>query len=126
MVPKEWKNQIDMPTSLVSGYESCDFKLINLKNSSQSAIVRGAALRGLEGRKSRRTYARFHYGYAALFSFREGIDREEFEDYDEFDGEKKCLQMRWFIEKVRTRHRGHSTGQIQWTISGAELTCRER
>ena len=73
----------------------------NHSNVSQSAVVKGAALRGLEGTKPRRTYCRFHYGYLAMTEFREGLDDEKDAVIDQFYRTKLCSnRMIWFIKKV--------------------------
>ncbi|KAH8762343.1 Hsp70 family protein-like protein [Hyaloscypha finlandica] len=56
----------------------------------QSAVVRGAALRGLEGIAPRMKRARRHYGIGLCFRFREGTDPEELAYIDEFDNIKMC------------------------------------
>jgi hypothetical protein len=69
--------------------------------SSQSAVVRGAALRGLEGIAPRMKQARRHYGVALGMPFREGKDPEEKAYIREFDDEKYCNgRMKWLISKV--------------------------
>ncbi|KAE9364639.1 Hsp70 family protein-like protein [Stipitochalara longipes BDJ] len=54
----------------------------------ESAIVRGAAIRGLEGIAPRMKRARRHYGFALSLDFREGIDPDATAYFDDFDGEK--------------------------------------
>ncbi|KAH8808655.1 Hsp70 family protein-like protein [Xylogone sp. PMI_703] len=66
----------------------------------QSAVVCGAALRGLEGIAPRVKYARRHYGISLNFPFREGIDPEEKAFFDEWDDTKRCMhRMQWLISK---------------------------
>lgn len=68
---------------------------------SQSVIVRGAALRGLEGLAPRMKHARKHYGIALGFPFREGIDPKEYAYPDSLDNEKRCRnRMEWLISKA--------------------------
>ncbi|KAF7896081.1 hypothetical protein EAF00_006096 [Botryotinia globosa] len=66
----------------------------------QSAVVRGAALRGLEGIAPRAKQLRRHYGICLGLPFREGIDSEEDSYIDPWNDEKMCGQrMRWLILK---------------------------
>jgi hypothetical protein len=67
----------------------------------QATIVKGAALRGLEGIKPTKKRCRRHYGFRIAEKFREGIDPEEDAFRDEFDGTKYCSGMtRWQITKA--------------------------
>ena len=69
--------------------------------ASQSAVVRGAAIRGLEGIAPRVKHARRHYGINLLFPFREGIDPEDTVCTTEWDNLKRCRdRMSWLISKV--------------------------
>ena len=69
--------------------------------SRQAAIVRGAALRGLESIVPARRRCRRHYGFSVAERFRQGID-PEYESYIcPFDGKKYCgNRIDWAIEKV--------------------------
>lgn len=69
---------------------------------SQAAIVRGAALRGLEGTAPRVKHIRKHYGFVLGMPFRKDIDLEELAYFDAFDNTKRCLRMNWIISKVST------------------------
>lgn len=72
--------------------------------SSQAAIVKGAALRGLEGIRPTNTIARYHYGWAWAEPFRDGIDNEEHSYIDDFSNMKMCSQrMHWPIKKVSSQ-----------------------
>ena len=72
---------------------------------SQSAVVRGAALRGLEGIAPRMKHVRRHYGFAWGMPFREGIDPEGYAFFDSLDNTKFCRhRMNWLISKAS--HRG--------------------
>ena len=67
----------------------------------QSAVVRGAALRGLEGIAPRMKQSRRHYGIGLSMGFREGIDPEEMSFLSKFDNQKLCRdRVRWLISKV--------------------------
>jgi len=69
--------------------------------SSQSAVVRGAALRGLENIAPRIKHARKHYGISWSDHFREGIDSESNAFYDNIDNKKLCRgRMKWLISKA--------------------------
>ncbi|KAE9368265.1 actin-like ATPase domain-containing protein [Stipitochalara longipes BDJ] len=66
----------------------------------QSAIVRGAALRGLEGTRPDVFFAKRHYGWSWGEPFREGIDDEENAYTDDYNGKKYCRgRMHWVISK---------------------------
>ncbi|KAI9890244.1 MAG: hypothetical protein M1814_004279 [Vezdaea aestivalis] len=66
----------------------------------QAAIVKGAALRGLEGLAPRKTQCRRHYGFVLSKDFRPGIDLEEDSYYSKWDGAKRARDyMRWVIRK---------------------------
>ncbi len=68
---------------------------------SQSAVVRGAALCGLEGIAPRVKHARRHYGFVLGQPFREGVDPEEYVYYDKVDNVKYCTNVvRWIISKA--------------------------
>jgi hypothetical protein len=68
---------------------------------SQSSVVRGAALRGLENIAPRVKHARKHYGISVNTSFREGIDPEWRIYYDRLDNRKLCTgRMEWLISKA--------------------------
>jgi hypothetical protein len=71
------------------------------RGNSQAAIVKGAALRGLEGLKPTTTISRRHYGWSWDEPFREGIDDEKNGYIDVYNGEKMCRgKMHWPIKKV--------------------------
>jgi hypothetical protein len=73
-------------------------------SQSQSAIVRGAALRGLEGTRPDVVIAKRHYGWCWDEDFREGVDDEANSYVDKFDGRKRCRgRMHWVISKVLYR-----------------------
>jgi len=66
---------------------------------SQAAVVRGAAIRGLEGAIPRTLICRRHYGFEWGMRFREGID-DEANAYDMW-GTKYCAGfMEWMVAKV--------------------------
>lgn len=68
---------------------------------SQSAVVLGAALRGLEGIAPRVKHARRHYGIVVHMPFREGIDPEDKAFTSPWDNTKRCNdRMIWLISKV--------------------------
>lgn len=65
----------------------------------QAAIVKGAAMRGLEGTTPDRTYCRRHYGYVTNLPFEPG-DPESHSFIDTFDGKKICLnRTKWIVSK---------------------------
>lgn len=69
--------------------------------SRQSAVIRGAALRGLEYIAPRSRQSRRHYGFSCGDVFREGIDDEDDSYPCAITGEKYCSgRMLWTIEKV--------------------------
>ncbi|KAH9223806.1 Hsp70 family protein-like protein [Leptodontidium sp. 2 PMI_412] len=66
----------------------------------QSAVVRGAALRGLEGVTPRIKKARRHYGIGLNCRFKEGVDPESLGFIDEWDGSKLCMnRIAWLVSK---------------------------
>ncbi|KAK7539979.1 hsp70-like protein [Phyllosticta citribraziliensis] len=68
----------------------------------QAAVVRGAALRGLEGIRPVTRLARCHYGYSVNQEFRQGIDLESHSYFDRFDGAKMCRhRVDWRFAKAR-------------------------
>jgi hypothetical protein len=73
---------------------------------SQAAVVRGAALRGLEGLAPRIKHARRHYGMAVFLPFRENIDPKDRSFVWNLDNVKYCLgRMEWLISKASTAPR---------------------
>ncbi|OBT74750.1 hypothetical protein VF21_06621 [Pseudogymnoascus sp. 05NY08] len=67
----------------------------------QSAVVRGAALRGLEGMAPRMKRSRRHYGVGLNMPFREGKDPEGKSFRDRFEDQKYCLdRVEWLISKL--------------------------
>jgi len=67
----------------------------------QAAIVRGAALRGMEGIAPSKKCCRRSYGVGSLQMFREGIDPEHRAHWNKWDGSKRCFgRMEWLIAKV--------------------------
>jgi hypothetical protein len=70
-----------------------------MRVNSQAAIVRGAAIRGLEGTVPDKLICRRHYGFSWGLPFRVGIDEERY-GYTSF-GSKFCSgHMNWMIAKV--------------------------
>jgi hypothetical protein len=68
---------------------------------SQAAVVRSAALRGLEGVAPRLKHVRKHYGMELGENFREGIDPEEKAYFDPLNNRKLCSdRIRWLISKA--------------------------
>lgn len=66
----------------------------------QAAIVRGAAIRGLEGTAPRKKRCRRYYGVTHSSLFKDGIDPEERAYIDRWDGAKRCSgKMTWLIQK---------------------------
>ncbi|KAK4892651.1 hypothetical protein LTR27_008927 [Elasticomyces elasticus] len=67
----------------------------------QAAIVRGAALRGMEGISPSKKRCRRSYGVSISQVFREGIDPPDKVHWNKWDGSKRCLgRMSWLIGKV--------------------------
>ncbi|KAF2084380.1 actin-like ATPase domain-containing protein [Saccharata proteae CBS 121410] len=66
----------------------------------QAAIVRGAALRGLENILPVQRKARRHYGFSCAMPFREGIDDERDAFFGIFENQKYCNQrIEWVVHK---------------------------
>ena len=67
----------------------------------QAAVLRGAALRGLEGLAPHMKYARRHYGIIIGKLFRQGQDDEKHAFIDPFSEEKYCEgRIDWMVRKV--------------------------
>ncbi|KAK8212751.1 hypothetical protein IWZ01DRAFT_541403 [Phyllosticta capitalensis] len=115
---KSLGNDIDR-VILVGGFGDSDFLVGYIKSwcrgqrpkrpkllcppQSQAAIVKGAALRGLEDLKPMSRIARRHYGFECAEAFREGIDPEHLSRIDDWSGEKYCDdRMTWGIHKGQT------------------------
>ncbi|CAD6450069.1 da6a4bb9-e93e-481b-ba9f-35eb6b8a01e0 [Sclerotinia trifoliorum] len=63
----------------------------------QSAVVRGAALRGLKGISPQIKQLRRHYGICLAMPFREGIDPEESAFIDTWNNLKRCRGRMWWL-----------------------------
>jgi hypothetical protein len=63
-------------------------------------VVRGAALRGLEGIVPRMKRARRHYGIGVNITFREGTDPEERAYIDDFNSKMCSGRVDWLIAKA--------------------------
>ncbi|KAK2850556.1 hypothetical protein FQN49_005545 [Arthroderma sp. PD_2] len=74
---------------------------ITVPENPQAAIVKGAALRGLQGLQPTTKRCRRHYGFSWSIAFREGIDDEKHAFIDDFSGIKRAWVMDWVIAKVR-------------------------
>ncbi len=92
---------------------------------SQAAVVRGAALRGLEGLAPRIKHARRHYGVSGDFRFRKNIDPENRSYRSDMDNKKYCTgRMEWLICKVSSvligsNYRSHvNLGALTMCYSG--------
>ena len=83
---------------LVIHHQLTDMHLLTFRR--QSAVVRGAALRGLEGITPRMKRARRHYGIGISFAFREGKDPEELAYLDDFDIKYCSGRVEWLIAKA--------------------------
>lgn len=90
-----------MSRALVFSLFQCGLHHANLHPQSQAAVVRGAALRGLEGTAPTIKQCRHHYGFVWAIGFRPGIDKEENAYIDDFGGKKYVRGiMNWVIKKV--------------------------
>jgi hypothetical protein len=99
-VLEEWRHHFDMSSTSASYFFKASV-CHTLIHFSQSAVVRGAALRGLEGIAPRVKHARRHYGISLGMPFRAGIDPEESAYLDSLDDSKLCRgRMQWLISKV--------------------------
>ncbi|KAJ5673177.1 hypothetical protein N7507_002304 [Penicillium longicatenatum] len=66
----------------------------------QASVVKGAALRGLNGMKPEKRKCRLHYGFKINKNFRESIDPQWRSVPAEWDGRKLCSdRMVWLIAK---------------------------
>ncbi|EED23507.1 Hsp70 family protein [Talaromyces stipitatus ATCC 10500] len=85
---------------LVKHFESAGRITITVPDNPQSVIVRGAALRGLEGIRPKTRRSRRHYGFQRWIPFREGTDSELDARTDPFTGLKMVSGiMKWMIAK---------------------------
>jgi hypothetical protein len=73
--------------------------LIPIVIYSQAAVVRGAAIRGLEGTMPSKLMCRRHYGFTWGLPFKPGIDNES-EAFYLFGEKYRAGYMNWLIEKV--------------------------
>ncbi|EEP75420.1 conserved hypothetical protein [Uncinocarpus reesii 1704] len=77
--------------------------LVTVPDRPQTAIVRGAALRGLEGLRSITKRCRRHYGYSWAVPFRANEHKEPESFIDPWSGLKLASgMMKWMIAKVAT------------------------
>ncbi|KAL1641388.1 hypothetical protein SLS58_006089 [Diplodia intermedia] len=66
----------------------------------QATVVRGAALRGLEGLTPLHRRARRHYGFSVNLNFRKGIDPESKAYFCHFSGKMLCRdRIKWTLHK---------------------------
>ncbi|KAK3070302.1 hypothetical protein LTR53_010703 [Teratosphaeriaceae sp. CCFEE 6253] len=66
----------------------------------QAAIVRGAALRGMEGISPSKKRCRRNYGVSCSMAFRENVDPPDKVSWNRWDNSKRCLgRMNWVIAK---------------------------
>lgn len=102
-----WGHSADGSWTLVVWFSSSPFLSFDLLQranqfESQAAVVRGAALRGLEGTAPTSKQCRRHYGFEWAIEFRDGIDKEENAYTDSFDQTKYVEGIvNWVIAKVR-------------------------
>lgn len=102
MVSSEWEYHFVVPRTSVSRNLLDKFGILTC--GSQSAVVRGAALRGLEGLVPRVKRARKHYGVGLNMPFREGKDPEEKAYVSRCDDQRYCRdRIKWLIAKVCSR-----------------------
>ena len=100
MVLAKWRYCSDTPSLSVTCH-CLKLESYLLISCSQSAVLRGAALRGLEGLAPRIKHARRHYGLSGGFPFRENIDPENRSYFKSTDNTKYCSgRMEWLISKV--------------------------
>lgn len=100
-MPVERKHQAYAPRESVR-YRAV-LVVLHVANSSfsQAAVVRGAAICGLEGLAPRLKQSRLHYGFDIGSPFRDGIDPEHQSYIDKFSNEKYCHnRMDWVVAKV--------------------------
>jgi hypothetical protein len=106
MVLAEWRYCSDTPSLSVTCH-CLKLESYLLISCSQSAVLRGAALRGLEGLAPRIKHSRRHYGISASYPFRENIDPEDHAFLWYTDNSKYCSgRMKWLISKVSNASNG--------------------
>ena len=93
-----------VPTSGTSNEtEQNELALANKpQNNSQAAIVRGAAIRGLEGTTPSTLICRRHYGFQMGVHFKDGVHDEK-NAYWSFGEKLSRGYMTWMISKVTIR-----------------------
>ncbi|PYI31866.1 actin-like ATPase domain-containing protein [Aspergillus indologenus CBS 114.80] len=90
---------------------------VTIPTDPQTAIVRGAALRGLEGIRPSTKRCRRHYGFSRGIPFREGYDDEKNAYIDAFHDKKRVGGiMKWMIAKGESYAENYKqTTCIHWT-----------
>ncbi|EFR01012.1 hypothetical protein MGYG_04014 [Nannizzia gypsea CBS 118893] len=82
---------------------------ITVPDNPQTAIVKGAALRGLWGLQATTKRCRRHYGFDWSINFRDGIDNERDAYIHEFTGKKVVGGiMKWMIAKGEKYTENHT------------------
>jgi hypothetical protein len=108
MVLAEWRYCSDTPSLSVTCH-CLKLESYLLISCSQSAVLRGAALRGLEGLAPHIKHARRHYGVSGRDFFRENIDPEYRSYIDPMSNKKYCSErMKWLISKVNNAPNGRN------------------
>ncbi|OCT47560.1 Hsp70 family protein [Cladophialophora carrionii] len=104
---------------------SKNIKRFSCPTDCQAAIVKGAALRGLEGIRPQAIIARRNYGWSWGEAFREGIDDEANAYTHKFDGRKMCKgKMHWAVLKNQELDESFSiTKDVSHSSETAGLNC---
>ncbi|KAF3892548.1 Actin-like ATPase domain-containing protein [Trichophyton interdigitale] len=100
---------------------------ITVPDNPQTAIVKGAALRGLWGLQVTTKRCRRHYGFKWSIPFRQGIDREKHAYIDEFTRKKMVGGiMKWMISKGEkyTENHTHTVDYTQVYHSGSSMKIK--
>ncbi|KAH7058858.1 hypothetical protein B0J12DRAFT_696532 [Macrophomina phaseolina] len=76
---------------------------LSCPTQGQSAVARGAAIRGLEGLMPSSRKSRRHYGYEIGMPFRHGIDPIDKRYREAWTGKMYCSEgMKWVVRKGQT------------------------
>ncbi|DAA75364.1 TPA_exp: HSP70 family protein [Trichophyton benhamiae CBS 112371] len=100
---------------------------ITVPDNPQTAIVKGAALRGLWGLQVTTKRCRRHYGFEWSIPFRRGTDHERNAHIDEFTRKKMVGGvMKWMISKGEkyTENHTHTVDYTQVYHSGSSMIIR--
>ncbi|GBF66389.1 hypothetical protein TMEN_9109 [Trichophyton mentagrophytes] len=128
LVRKQMDDAEDAESGIINKMEKAFFGItITVPDNPQTAIVKGAALRGLWGLQVTTKRCRRHYGFKWSIPFRQGIDREKHAYIDEFTRKKMVGGiMKWMISKGEkyTENHTHTVDYTQVYHSGSSMKIK--